>query len=128
MKSPFHRLAPFFPLFYYYKFEDSTQFNSSAPKLISWLVPKLDSSLSTIFYTAEYILITTLHGPYGKHCPYCYGVVFTDPLSRNGHPTLWRIGSRRNVFTQSLPSSGNTRHNIIRVTTIHGDGHSMQQT
>jgi hypothetical protein len=39
--------------------------------------------------------------------------VFTDSLPSKGRPILVRFGSRGNVFTESLPSSGYTRHNII---------------
>jgi hypothetical protein len=38
--------------------------------------------------------------------------VFIDPLPSNGRPIVVRIGSRGNVFTESLPSNGYTRHNI----------------
>jgi hypothetical protein len=50
--------------------EDSTQFNSSAPKLISWLavVSKLDST--------QLFFITTLHGPNRKQPLYCWEGVF----------------------------------------------------
>jgi hypothetical protein len=52
--------------------ENSTQFNSSAPKLISWQagVSKLDSSLfdycSLLFSIAEHYPITSLHEPHRK--------------------------------------------------------------
>jgi hypothetical protein len=61
-----HSLIPFLPLL-------STQFNSSAPKLIARQadISKLDSSFSTpTFYTTEHFYITTLHGPHGKYSLY----------------------------------------------------------
>jgi hypothetical protein len=36
--------------------------------------------------------------------------MFTDPLPSNIRPIFARVGSRRNVFTESLPSSGSIRH------------------
>jgi hypothetical protein len=39
--------------------------------------------------------------------------VFTDPLPSNRRPTVARVGSRGNVFTESLPINGSIRHNII---------------
>jgi hypothetical protein len=49
-----------------------TQFNPSAPKLISRQagVPKLDSTRLRL-YTTEHFLITTLHGPPRKHSLNC---------------------------------------------------------
>jgi hypothetical protein len=46
--------------------EDWTQFNSSAPKPISWQtgISKLDSVL---YYSTKFFFITTLHGPHGKY-------------------------------------------------------------
>jgi hypothetical protein len=43
---------------------------------------------------------------------YCWEGMFTDPLPSNRSPTVERVGSRGNVFTESLPSNGYTRHNI----------------
>jgi hypothetical protein len=58
--------------------KDSTQFNSSAPKFISWQtgILKFDSSLPTaILYSTWSCLlcpfITPRHGPRGKHSLYC---------------------------------------------------------
>jgi hypothetical protein len=39
--------------------------------------------------------------------------VFTDPLPSNRRPIVARVGSRRNVFTESLPSNGSIRHNSL---------------
>jgi hypothetical protein len=38
--------------------------------------------------------------------------VFTDPLPSNRRPIVPCVGSRGNVFTESLPSNGSIRHNI----------------
>jgi hypothetical protein len=73
MKS-FHRLIPLCHYSAAANSEDSTQFNSSAPKLISRQdsVPKPDSSLyNNWLYAAEHFFITTLHGPHRKHSLYC---------------------------------------------------------
>jgi hypothetical protein len=39
--------------------------------------------------------------------------VFTDLLPSNRRPIVARVGSRKNIFTESLPSNGSIRHNII---------------
>jgi hypothetical protein len=38
--------------------------------------------------------------------------MFTDLLPSNACPTVARVCFRGNVFTESLPSNGYTRHNI----------------
>jgi hypothetical protein len=38
--------------------------------------------------------------------------MFNDPLSSNSRPIVGRVGSRGNMFTESLPSNGSIRHNI----------------
>jgi hypothetical protein len=38
--------------------------------------------------------------------------VFTDPLPSNRHPIAAHVGSRGDVFTESLPSNWSIRHNI----------------
>jgi hypothetical protein len=58
--------------------------------------------------------ITLRHAPNRKRNLYCWRGVFTAPLPSNIRPTVDRIGSRGNVFTESLPSNGHTRHNIYR--------------
>jgi hypothetical protein len=47
--------------------EDSTQFNSSDPKHISW---QTGVSKLTLFLSTELFFITTLHGPRRKHSLY----------------------------------------------------------
>jgi hypothetical protein len=39
--------------------------------------------------------------------------VFIDPLPSNRRPIVARVGSRGNVFTESLPSNGSVRHNTL---------------
>jgi hypothetical protein len=115
MKSSFHSLTSFFALFCNCQFWrlDSIQFQAHIPT--GWRL-ELDSTLSTqfLFYIVEHFLITTLHRPHRKHSPNCYGGVFTDSLPSNGRHILAHTGSRRNMFTKSLPSDGYTRHNIFR--------------
>jgi hypothetical protein len=41
--------------------------------------------------------------------------MFTDSLSSNGCHILARVGSSGNVFIESLPSNGYTRHNIFLI-------------
>jgi hypothetical protein len=50
---------------------------------------------------------------HGKHCLLLSRIilgVFTDPLPSNRRPTVTRVGSSGNVFTESLPSNGSIRH------------------
>jgi hypothetical protein len=41
--------------------------------------------------------------------------VFTAPLPSNRRPVVARVGSRGNMFTESLPSNGSIRNNIIHL-------------
>jgi hypothetical protein len=51
-------------------------------------------------------------GPTPRKAPsYIVVGVFTDPLHSNRRPVA-RVGSRGNVFTESLPSSGSIRSTI----------------
>jgi hypothetical protein len=67
--------------------EDSTQFNSSAPKLIFWRLVSRNSTLHSVRYWSIEFFITPLHRPYGKLrlllSPIVLGV-FTAPLHSNG--------------------------------------------
>jgi hypothetical protein len=84
MKSSCYSLIHFLPLF-------STQFNSSAPKVISWQarVSKLDSSLHSAAPSRRLCpFITPRHGSHRKHSLYCYGGVFTGTLPGNGRPSV----------------------------------------
>jgi hypothetical protein len=111
MKSSLHRLIPFLPLFCKWKFRrlDSVQFFcSQAHNLVGW---SLETRL--LFHTAEHSFITTSHGPRRKHS------LITDPLPSNGRPIAVRVGSHRNVFTESLPSNGSIRHTIYNTSERH---------
>jgi hypothetical protein len=55
---------------------------------------------------SELFFITTLHTLGRKHSLYCLGGVFTEPLPTNGRPIVAGVGSRGNVFTESLTSKG----------------------
>jgi hypothetical protein len=51
-------------------------------------------------------LISTLHGPYGKHILYCWQSLFIAPLPRNRCPVVPRVCSCGNLFSEPLPSNG----------------------
>jgi hypothetical protein len=75
---------------------------------------QLDST--RLLQASELFLITTLHEPRGKHRRLLSRIVlgvFTDPLPSNRRPIVMLIGSRGNVFTESLPSSGYTRRSML---------------
>jgi hypothetical protein len=64
----------------------------------------------------ELLVIYPRGGPLGEHRLLLSRIVsgvFTDPLPNNRHPNVGRVGSRGNVFTESLPSNGSIRHNIV---------------
>jgi hypothetical protein len=85
--------------------EDSTQFNSSALKLISRQagVSKLGSSL---FYNSnDFFFTTTLHGPHGKHRVLLSRIVlavFTALLHSNG-PGADHIENSLSILEACLP-------------------------
>jgi hypothetical protein len=61
---------------------------NSIPRSHSGRLASRNSTLPStrlLFYTAEYFLITTLHGPSRKH-----SLTFTDPLPSNRRPTVTR--------------------------------------
>jgi hypothetical protein len=64
MKSSFHSLIPFLPLFCSSQFQrlDSIKFQAHIPA--GW---RLKTRPFTSLYAAEHFLITTLHGPRWKH-------------------------------------------------------------
>jgi hypothetical protein len=67
LKSYFHILIPFLPLFCNYQFRrlDSLQFLCSQAHIpAGWC---LETRLSTLCCSTELFFITTLHGPQGKH-------------------------------------------------------------
>jgi hypothetical protein len=43
----------------------------------------------------------------------CWEGLFTDPLPSNERPIVAHVGSHGSVFTESLPTDGSMRHNII---------------
>jgi hypothetical protein len=129
MKSSFHRLIPFLPLFCNCQFRrlDCIQFLCShAHILADWrLETRLDSTrlCSILLYAAEHFFITTLHGTRGKRRLLLFRIVlgvFTAPLHSNGRGTdhtenrlsIVEECLPGHVFTESLPSNGYTRHNI----------------
>jgi hypothetical protein len=110
MKSSFHSLIPFLPLFCSCQFRrlDSIQFLCSKAHISAgW---RLETRLFCTIYAAEYFFITTLHGPRRKCSLCCWGDVFADPLPNNGRSIVVRFGSHGNVFTESLPSNESIRH------------------
>jgi hypothetical protein len=106
------RLIPFLLLFCSCQFRrlGSIQFLCSQVHIPAGWRLELDL---TLFYTVEHFLITTSQGPRRKHSPYCWGGVLTDPFPSNRYPIVTCVHSRGNVFTESLPSSGSMRHNIM---------------
>jgi hypothetical protein len=90
-----------------------TQFNFSAPKLISWQagVSKLDSILLSWTPLYNHFAWTMQ-----KTQPlYYWEGVFTATLPSNSCPIVALVGSRRNAFTKSLPSNGYTCHNMTNL-------------
>jgi hypothetical protein len=101
--------------------EDATQFNSSAPELISRQagVSKLDSPLH--FCSVEFSFITTLYGFHGKRRLILFRIVlgvFIAQLHSSSRETghtktaslLLRCVYRGHVLTESLPSNGYARY------------------
>jgi hypothetical protein len=108
MKSPFHSLFPFLPFLLNHlrlPSPDATQF-STTTDCSAWL-RCLYSTTSVLYFRT--LLIITLHGPRGKHSLYCWRGLFTAALPSNRLPTVARVGSRGNVFTESLINNGYTR-------------------
>jgi hypothetical protein len=121
---------PLFPSSYHGRLEsrNSTQFNASAPKLISWQagvsklysiqrfcsqagVSKLDSSLHPMLLLPaselSFILITTLHGPRRKRSLYIVGKVCLQRrcIATEVTPSLLAYSLPRDVFIKSLPNN-----------------------
>jgi hypothetical protein len=107
MKSSLHNL---FSSLYYSSAansEDSTQLSSSYSYSLAFRNSALRFRLlfSTLLYCRTR-LITTLTGLRRKHSLCCQRGVFTVPLPSTRLPIVSRVGFRKNVFTQSLPSNG----------------------
>jgi hypothetical protein len=88
------------------QFSTTTNSNSSSTEL---------SQLLTTAALLELLVILPWDGPLGKYRLLLSRIVlgvFTDPLPGNRRSIIARIGSRGNVFTESLPSNGYPRHNI----------------
>jgi hypothetical protein len=115
MKSSLHSLTPFLPLFCSCQFRrlDSLQFLCSQDDIPAGWRP--ETRLFTSLYAAEHFFKITSHRPRRKQ-----SLLFTNPLRSNGCPIMAHVGSRVNMFTESLPSNGFIRHNILcRVTYFH---------
>jgi hypothetical protein len=87
MKSSFHSLIPFLPLFCNCHFRrlGSIQFLCSQAHILAGL--RLETRLSTLCCSIELFFITTLHGLQGKHrllLPLIVLGVFSAPLHSNG--------------------------------------------
>jgi hypothetical protein len=81
------------------------------------------TELYQLLTTANCSLRTSLlGGSHGKHHLLLSRIVsglFTDPLSNNRRPIVARVGSRGNVFIESLPSNRSI-HTICYVLFYHG--------
>jgi hypothetical protein len=104
IKSYFHSLIPFLLYSATANSEDSTQFNSSAPKLISWQagVSKLDSILLNWTLLYKYFARTKQK----TQSLYCYKGVFAASLYSNGsYPIVACVFVASEMFTDLLPSN-----------------------
>jgi hypothetical protein len=122
-KSSFHSLIPILILFCNYEFRriNSIQFLCSRAHIPAGWRPEtrlfalvsttpLDSTPSRLLNVS---ICNPGHGPHRKHSLYCCRGLFTAVYSSNGHPIIGCVGSRGNVFKESLTSNGFTHHNII---------------
>jgi hypothetical protein len=86
-----------------------TQFNSSAPRLMSWQagVSKLDPILCSTLHSAEHFFITTFTDSAKNTTSVLLGrhVYSAVPWQRKLLDCCLRIHCRGNVFTESLPSN-----------------------
>jgi hypothetical protein len=121
MKSSFHSLIPFLPLFCNCQFQrlDSIQFLcSQAHILAGW---SHETRLFTLCCSVEFFFITTLHGPHGKRRLLLSHIVLgelTAPLYSNDRGADHIENSLSIVETRSprarvytfVASNGHTRH------------------
>jgi hypothetical protein len=116
MKSAFHNLIPFLPLFSNCQFRrlDSVQFLCSQAHILEgWcLGTRLDSTLCC-FGTSCYIALGRTPRKQRLQLSRIVLGLFTNPLPSNSRPIVARVGFRGNVLTESLPSNGFIRHIII---------------
>jgi hypothetical protein len=89
----------------HFKSQNSTQFFSDCCSV-------LPAILLLLLLSCRRLLITTLHGPHGKHRLLFLRSVFTAPLPGNRRSIFPRVCFLGNVVTDPLPSNGYTRHNI----------------
>jgi hypothetical protein len=106
MKSSFHRLIPFLPLFWSCKFRrlDPIQFLCAQARISAGR--RLETRLLTLCCPIEFFFITTLHGPHGKHrllLSLTVSGVFTAPLHSNGRGAD-QIENRLSFVEACLPS------------------------
>jgi hypothetical protein len=62
--------------------------------------------------TSRYIALGRTHGKHHLLLSHIVLGMFTDLLPSSRHPIVAHVGSCRDVFTESLPSSGSIHHNI----------------
>jgi hypothetical protein len=101
MKSSFHSLISFLPLFCNFQFRrlDWVQFLYSQAHIpAGWRLETRTLHWTTSF---EIFFMTTLHGPRRKHS--LYEGVFTAPFNSNWSYSCLRIHCCGNVFTELLP-------------------------
>jgi hypothetical protein len=120
MKSFFHSLIPFLPSFCSCQFQrlDWIQFlHSQSQILAGWHLETLlfisglhyCSLLGYAFWLCPFI--TPQYVPHRKHRLYCWRGMLTMPFPSNTRPIVtWGNG-----FTESLPTTGYTCHNMLNI-------------
>jgi hypothetical protein len=107
MKSSFHRLYPSMPFLL-------KHLGLPSPELD----PILDNSLKRL---SLFLYNPSARATQNTQLLYCWEGLFTDPLPSKGRPILAHARFRWKVFTESLPSNGSMRHNIIKACLVCQD-------
>jgi hypothetical protein len=99
-------------------------YNQSQQLAINDCLRLASFSFSFLFCTSTtttselYSLITTLHGPHGKHSLYCCQSLFTAPLPSNRSPIVPRVFYYGNVLSDPLPCNGHGADHIENTSCI----------
>jgi hypothetical protein len=102
MKSSCHSLIPSLPFLVNHLWLPSPELDP----ILFRLPACTPSTLPLLLLPCRTLLITTLHGPHGKHSLLLLKSVFTAPLPSNRRPIVPRVCFCGNVFTDPLPSNG----------------------